>query len=212
MSAPEGLTPVGALLQRKCDSLSLSTFSGATSRRSSGGRRLRPVFMGSGPKSFFSLISRFAVSILFGCLSVLYGPPSIGFSSLAAVCFGGFCYHVGGTSSSSSFSSSVLGDYMCSGGSHVVPCRIIVFGLRSHLSITMDRLNSSVGVRDNWVQAGSILGSPYQGVRRYFEVIGKLFSRGSLSLRVDSSERLKLAGSDSWLNLARIFAARSRLT
>ncbi|KAF3561899.1 hypothetical protein DY000_02018505 [Brassica cretica] len=40
-----------------------------------------------------------------------------------------------------------------------------------------------------------------------FEVLGKLFSDGPLSLRADSSGRPKLPGSDSRLNLVRSFAA-----
>ena len=49
-------------------------------------------------------------------------------------------------------------------------------------------------------------------VYRYYEVFGELFSGGSLSLRADSSERPKLPGSDSRLNLAHLFAGSSRLT
>ncbi|CAN6968968.1 unnamed protein product [Brassica oleracea var. botrytis] len=43
-------------------------------------------------------------------------------------------------SSSSSFSLSVLGDYKRSGGSRVFRHRVIMFGLRSHPSITKVRL------------------------------------------------------------------------
>ncbi|KAG2248323.1 hypothetical protein Bca52824_087951 [Brassica carinata] len=90
-------------------------------------------------------------------------------------------------SSSSSFSLSVLGDYKRSGGSRVFRHRVIMFGLRSHPSITKVRL-------------------------RYYEVFGDLFSGGSLSLKADSWGRPKLPGSDSRLNLAHLSAASSRST
>ncbi|KAG2281124.1 hypothetical protein Bca4012_049583 [Brassica carinata] len=86
-------------------------------------------------------------------------------------------------SSSSSFSSPVLGDYRCSGGSRVVRRAL------SHLVF-----------------------AHFPASLRYYEVFGKMFPGGLLSLRADSSGRPKLPGSDSRLNLARLLAARSRLT
>lgn len=68
-------------------------------------------------------------------------------------------------SSSSSFSSPVLGDYRRCGGSRVIRRRFIAFGLCSLPSITKIRLSSSGGVQDNWVQVGSISGSTEAAAR-----------------------------------------------